>query len=127
MNTKSERWTQEQRRQALNAFFESKDGLRFLHVFSLDCTAPDDREVLLRDAEGRFRFEDEEARRWWDSLRAMLKSEPHRFLALAEPLAQNGIAIEELYECLPDDFDRLALMRAINLARNAMGGKWGGF
>ncbi|HKQ78672.1 MAG TPA: formylglycine-generating enzyme family protein [Blastocatellia bacterium] len=126
MNAKSERWTQEQRRQALNAFFESKDGLRFLQVFSFDCTAPEDREVFLRDAERRFQFNDEKARRWWDSLQAMLKTEPHRFLALAEPLAQNGIAIEELYDCLPDDFDPLALMRAINLARNAMGGKWGG-
>jgi len=56
MNAKSERWTQEQRRQALNAFFESKDGLRFLQVFLFDCTAPEDREVFLRDADRLAKF-----------------------------------------------------------------------
>jgi formylglycine-generating enzyme required for sulfatase activity len=124
MNSKPERWTQDQRIQALKSFFDSEDGRRFLNVFSIDCVAYEDREIFMRDAERRTRFDEEDAGRWWNSLSNILGSNPHQFLALAEPLAQNGITIEELYDCLPDDFDSLALMRAINLARNVKSGGW---
>lgn len=113
MNSSLERWTREERRQALNAFFEADEARRLLDVFSRDCTAEDNR-AFLRDAECRFRCDDEEARHWWDSLLALVNDA--KCLALAEPLAQYGISVDELYECLPDDFEPLALRRAIDLA-----------
>ncbi len=122
MNSGPERWTRDERRQALKAFFESEEARRFLDVFSLDCTAEEDRAVFLRDAERRFRSDDEETTRWWNGLRALVKNAPDRDLALAEPLAQHGVAIEELYECLPEDFDHLALIDAIRTVRNIQSG-----
>ena len=122
MNSESERWTLEERRRALNAFFESEEGRRFLDVFSRGCAAEEDREVFLRDAERRLRSENEEANRWWQSLRALVKSAPERDLALTESLAQDGIDVEDLYECLPDGFDPLALLRAVGLAHNIQTG-----
>jgi formylglycine-generating enzyme required for sulfatase activity len=122
MNAEPERWTLEERRRALNAFFESEDGRRFLDVFSRDCDDDEDREVFLRDAERRLRSDHEEANRWWQSLRALVKSHRERDLALAEALAQNGIDVEELYESLPERFAPSALAQAISLVRSVQSG-----
>ncbi|MGH9837660.1 MAG: formylglycine-generating enzyme family protein [Blastocatellia bacterium] len=121
MSSQPERWTQQERRQALKAFFDSEDGRRFIEVFSLDSVSAQDRQLFRRDAERRARFDDEEAGRWWNSLQALVQNEAQRHLALAEPLAQNGLSIEELYELLPDGFDPQALMQAIERASGSPG------
>ncbi|MFN0086166.1 MAG: SUMF1/EgtB/PvdO family nonheme iron enzyme [Blastocatellia bacterium] len=122
MNSAPERWTDEERLRAIDAFFESEEGRRFLDVFSLDCSADEDREIFLRDAERRQRSENEAAANWWRSLRALVRAVPAQELTLAEPLSQIGVDLEEIYESLPEQFDPSALVQAILQVRSAQTG-----
>ena len=116
-----ERWTIEERVEAIDVLLESDEGRRFLEVFAGECEA-EDREAFLRDAARRLRTEHEEAARWWDSLRVLVEEDPPRDLALAEPLAQIGVDLDEIYEALPDRFDRAALLDAASHLRRAQSG-----
>ena len=120
MTGQSKAWTREETAEALNAFFESEEAERYREIYSRDCTAAEDQAVFLRDAERRVQSADESAGRWWASL-AALEREQDRLLALAEPLAQHGLLVEELYENLPESFEPCALMQAIAWAIGSPG------
>jgi formylglycine-generating enzyme required for sulfatase activity len=116
MTPKPKNWTREEIAEALSAFFETEEARRFRELFARHGSA-DDRAAFRRDAERRAASANERAAGWWRSLAGLL--DPERLLTLAEPLAQHGLDIEELYEHLPADFEPRALVRAIARATGA--------
>jgi len=122
MTDRPDRWTPSEWRAALKAFLAGDAGKRYFDTLNREFTNSEDLRVFMRDAERRTSSDDQEAVHWWNTLQKLLREEPIRYLALVEPLAQNGLSIDEIFDCLPDEFDPDALTKAINQARFVQSG-----
>ena len=117
----ADQWTERERRAAIRAFLDSEAGKEIADVFR-GVRSPEDRAVFLRDAERRLRTATPEARAWWDSLRSLLRRNPDEDLALHEPLAQRAVALDEVFDSLPEDFEPDALLQAFSVAGHVQAG-----
>ncbi|MDX2033153.1 MAG: formylglycine-generating enzyme family protein [Blastocatellia bacterium] len=117
----ADHWTERERRAAIRAFLDSEAGKEIAAVFR-GVRSPEDRAVFLRDAERRLRTATPEARAWWDSLRELLRRNPDEDLALHEPLAQRAVALDEVFDSLPPDFEPDALLQAFSVAGHVQAG-----
>jgi formylglycine-generating enzyme required for sulfatase activity len=106
---------------ALDEWLEAEEARGYQEIFADHCSE-ENRSVYLRDAERRTRSSDEAAARWWQALQAMAEKDID-VLTLAEPLAQHGLTVEEIFQCLPEQVDSTSLSHAVELARNIKSGR----
>jgi hypothetical protein len=114
MATNDTLWTSDQAHLAIKTYINTEEGQRYCSLFAQCLVASEDRQVFCQDANRRLNVGDDDAGRWWKSLHHLVENEVHIYLALAEPLAQYGVTIEEVFNSLPEEFGASALVEAFN-------------
>jgi hypothetical protein len=92
-------WTDEQAQKAVRRFLNGEDSKRYQSIYKDGASA--DEEIFLKDADRRTGTATGKAKDWWQRLQnAPALGKPER-LALAEPFAQLGCSVDDLYRNLP--------------------------
>ena len=94
-------WTTEQAKQAVKSFLATLESDGFYDVFADPDIDPSDLTAFRNDDIRRNDGQSAAAQEWWESVRNIATHNSARFLTLAEPLAQYGIALDELYAVIP--------------------------
>jgi hypothetical protein len=110
-------WTQPQASAAVKAFLATAENIDVAEVFASDLAVFSNDERRRRDGQA------EAAQRWWESVCQVVHNRPARLLTLAEPLAQYGITLNELYAQVPWEYHPDALKQAIDNCRRLL--TWG--
>jgi hypothetical protein len=110
-------WTIEQAKEAVKAFLATLERDGFGVIFGDPNVDPSDLTAFRNDDSRRQDGQSAAAQDWWASVREVATHNSARFLTLAEPLAQNGIALEELYAAIPTKYHADALTQALVCCR----------
>lgn len=106
----------------LRGYLQTEEARGFKATF--DEMLEEDRHIFAKDATRRHARNSSEAFHWWESLRARL-DDPVKQLVLEEILARNGLTVEEIYHCLPEEIDDQSLLTARDKAISLITGKAG--